>query len=483
MSLDLYSQAKNVITPGMGKKKLADLLGIKTPTARRLLERFRGETQGHCNDPVYRQVQRLKTAHRKWGPWRISQALGLTVDKAKLWLARYYRASNYRALNQPSHREADALAQAQPTRGKLRKVLEDGKSDVTYLGTKIRTLEDFLVYAEVDTKVWKVERFELNQWDVGMRGPDGCVLRSPLFQLKAWLRKCLVETMVRDVLSSMLTEFKTAAPERPSIPRDPKAKGLLEISILDLHLGKFASAAETGTAYNVDLCRQMFQTALEDLIAKTSHLKPAQILFSVGNDFYNTDSLAKTTTAGTPQDESVRWQESFVAGRVLIVEAIERLRKIAPVHVPIVSGNHDQQRAFYLGDALACWFSKTGDVVVDNSPALRKYFVFGRNLIGFCHGDSQGPPHAKLPLIMASEQRAAWARTDFHEWHVGHAHVKTRKVYLPCQDQDGVIVRVIPSLSPADAYLRSRGYQSKRAAEAFYFDPTAGCVAEFTHAA
>ena len=46
----------------MGKQRLADRLGVRTPTSRRLLHRFRGETQGHSNDPAYQKVRKLKDA-------------------------------------------------------------------------------------------------------------------------------------------------------------------------------------------------------------------------------------------------------------------------------------------------------------------------------------------------------------------------------------------------------------------------------------
>jgi hypothetical protein len=481
MVSDLYLRAKKVIKPGMGKQKLAFLLGVETPTARRLLQRYRGETEGHSTDPVYRRVRRLKETHPEWGGLRIAQQLGITHNKARLWLARYRGALQYTAAHPSFQSGDDVHTQEQGSGGEWTDIEQGNTRDLGFLGTRILTLQELLSCTKVDTKKWEVERFVVNKWEVGAKGPKGTIVTSPLFQVKAWLRRRIIETLVADVLSSMLTEFKRAAPEQPAIPRDPKAKGLLELSILDLHLGKFASAAETGTAYNLDLCRQMFRVALEDLISKTAYLKPAQVLFSIGNDFFNTDNLGKTTTAGTPQDEAVRWQESFVAGRVLIVEAIERLRKIAPVHVPVVSGNHDRQRAFYLGDALSCWFSKTPDITIDNSPALRKYYVFGSNLIGFSHGDCE--PHGNLPIIMATEQQEAWAKTKFREWHIGHWHLKRKKLFVPVEDQQGVVVRIIPSLCPADAWHRSRGYQSKRAAEAFYFDPSGGCVAEFTHAA
>jgi hypothetical protein len=45
----------------------------------------------------------------------------------------------------------------------------------------------------------------------------------------------------------------------------------------------------------------------------------------------------------------------------------------------------------------------------------------------------------------------------------------------------GVLVRIVPSLCPADAWHASMGYRGKLAAEAYFWDENEGCVATFTH--
>ena len=61
----LYAQARQILQaqPEIGKARLAALLGVKTPTSRRLRERWRGETQGHSTHPDYVRVQQLKQIH------------------------------------------------------------------------------------------------------------------------------------------------------------------------------------------------------------------------------------------------------------------------------------------------------------------------------------------------------------------------------------------------------------------------------------
>jgi hypothetical protein len=499
----LYQQAKQFLQqhPGAGKGLLAQHLGIKTPAARRLIERYRGETQGHSPHADYQQVLALKLKSPQIGSHAIAKALGITVDKARLHLNRYVGAQAYQGnfgamfppapVPLPAAPPAPAPAAAPPAAvtapapaavsktPELQDTVHHDARDLSYVGGQIQTADELLAYAQVDQQVWEIERQTVNKWEVGMRDASGGVVTSPLFQIKIWLRRRVVQQQLQSLITGMLDAFKVAAPSARVITRPPAGDGLLEISILDLHLGKYCWAPEVGEAYNLDIAQRTFHAALEDLLAKGAAMKPSTILLPIGNDFFNVDTLAGTTTAGTPQDEDGRWQQSFIAGRKLMVQAIERCREVAPVEIVMVAGNHDTARLYYLGEVLAGWFRHCPDVRVDASPTQRKYFRWHRSLIGFTHGDNE--PAASLPIIMATEQRSAWAETLHHEWHLGHFHARQKKVFQAVADQHGVIVRVIPSLCPADAWHKSRGYQGARAAEAFFFDPTAGCVAEFHH--
>ncbi|MEQ2006984.1 MAG: hypothetical protein ABMA26_09300 [Limisphaerales bacterium] len=490
----LYLTAKQFLQqhPGAGKGLLARHLGIKTPAARRLIERYRGETQGHNPDAEYQRVLALKLQHPQLGSHALAKQLGITVDKARLHLARYEGAQVFHGTQlatmfapaPPNLFSSDPPATAPADDAKQAGVLNDSARadgrDLSYVGHQVQSAEELLRYADVDGQVWEIERQALNKWDVGTKDPQtGAVLTSPLFQVKVWLRRRVVEQRLATLMNGLLDAFKVAAPPARVIARPPAGDGLFEIAIPDLHFGKFCWAAEVHEPYDMEIAARTFRTALDDLLSKGAALKPACILFPVGNDFFNTDNLEGTTTKGTPQDEEGRWQASFIAGRKLIVEAIESCRAVAEVRVCLVEGNHDQQRILYLGEVLAAWFRHAPDVTVDHAPTQRKYVRWHHNLIGLTHGCAE--PHANLPLIMATERAADWAAAAHREWQLGHLHARAKKVYQPMTDQQGVLVRIIPSLSAGDAWHRSKGYQGARAAQAFYFDPTAGCVAEFSH--
>jgi hypothetical protein len=468
----LYQRACELLRqePTMGKKTLAARLGLHPPMARRLRERFRGECEGHRTDPQYQQFLAIKRQNPDWGRQRIARTIGTNVENAALMLARYLGAMA---------RDLPPVPTPVGGTNKLEDVVHDDCRDMSYKGDRITNLEEFLAYAQVDTRTWEVERHLINRWELGSAGPDGSILTSPLFQIKVFLRRRIAEEKMTDLLASLLERFQQAAPVRQPVVYPPRGEGMLELSLMDLHLGKICWAPETGQHYDPETTEKMFWAAVEDLLAKAAGCRPEKILFVAGNDYFNTDSLGRTTTSGTPQDDGLTWKQGFIRGRDLMVRAIERLRQVAPVHVTCVNGNHDTARVFYLGEVLSAWFSRTPDVCVDNAPTQRKYVHYGRNLIGYTHGNNE--KHPNLPLLMANEQPVAWAKSQHREWHLGHWHIKRHKMFLPIEDQQGVLVRIVPSLCPADAWHSSMGYGGRLAAEAYYWHPQDGCVATFTH--
>jgi hypothetical protein len=451
-----YARARQLLeqNPNMGKAPLAALLGVKTPTSRRLRERWRGETEGHSTHPDYVRVQQLKQLHPEWGAVKVAQALGLTIDHAKVHLARWLGTQSYTggastvAAPAPVPTSAPSTTPSPPELpnsrdNELQDNVHDGERDLAYRGTRIQTLPNLLVYAQIDTRVWEVERHTLNKYEVAAKTPDG-MITTMLFQIKAWLRRRVAEEKLQNLMQGMLEQFRQAAPSRPAIIHRGGSKGLLEISIMDHHFGKYCSMAETGRAYDPEISERMFTTAVEDLLQKTAHLPVEKVLMVCGNDYLNTDHLGRTTTAGTPQDEALRYPESFSRGRQLLVRAIDRLREVAPVHVIMVTGNHDTQRLYYLGDVLHAWFRNTKDVVVDNSPRQRKYFQYHKNLIGLTHGHNE--KHIDLPLLLATENLGGWAGSCHREFDLGHFHSRKHKMFVPSFDRAGVLVRILPSL-------------------------------------
>jgi hypothetical protein len=205
-----------------------------------------------------------------------------------------------------------------------------------------------------------------------------------------------------------------------------------------------------------------------------------RILLPLGQDLFHYDTYYETpqTTKGTTLDADTRRRKLYPAVRQAMVEEIDRLRLIAPVDVVIVSGNHDVDTSFTLGDSIECWYHNDPAVEVDNGPTMRKYYRYGDNLLGFTHGSEE--PFNRLPVLMATECPLDWSVTTYREWQVGHKHRTRNSVPVPLQDHEGVLVRELPSLCPPDSWHYRKGFLHQRGAKAFLWHPEGGVAVEFT---
>jgi hypothetical protein len=302
-------------------------------------------------------------------------------------------------------------------------------------------------------------------------GATGKPVTTELYQVKAWLRRKTALIAAREEIEALKVQAKSASLPFPAIKRDGPNGMMLEVSIPDLHVGKLAWGKETGWEnYDSKIAVEVFERALSSLILRTSQYRFERVIFVVGNDLLNADNREATTTGGTPQNTDVRFQKSFTIARHLIVRAIETLRNVAPVLVPVVPGNHDTLSAWCLGDSLECYFHGAADVTIDNAPNFRKYHQFGKVMLMFTHGNSG--KLSEYPLTMAAEQPMMFGATLHREAHTGDKH------HLKVDEYKGIKVRISPALCPPDAWHADKHYVgSARSAEAFVWHKDEGLVA------
>jgi hypothetical protein len=260
----------------MGKKRLADKLGISTPASRRLLWRFRGETHGHSLDLEYQRVREINETNPDWGVARITQALHLSEDRVMVNLARWTGAQEVAGKPGAAPEEsATATATEGPNASStLQDDVREETRDLCYLGSQPRSLEDLLVYAQVDTAVWEVERWMSTKWKVGARNPaTGEILTSPLFQAKAWLRRKIIETTLRELPQELLEGFKKEAPAPAPAKYPPQREGVLEIVVFDSDRKKMCPGNECGCESNHEIANKVFRDAIEALSSASSPKK------------------------------------------------------------------------------------------------------------------------------------------------------------------------------------------------------------------
>lgn len=334
---------------------------------------------------------------------------------------------------------------------------------------KVKTSEGYRKDRKVD---WHVENGEVIQGDVE---DSGKMLVVPLYHIQVKLVRRTTEIQTRLVIHDFMEDAKKHSPKYPKIAYPKQKESLLyEVAFPDLHFGRLTWHEESGKDYDVGIAKQYLHTAVGKLLAHTEHYPVGRIVIPLGNDYFNVNSKTNATAKGTPQQEDTRWQKTFRLGRQLAVEIIDICSEIAPVDLLLVPGNHDEERLFYLGDALECWYNNNPNVTVDNKAVHRKYYQYGKNLIGFAHGADE--KLNQLPMMMANDVPEMWAATKFREWHTGDKH---RLNKLDVAETGGVVVRVLRSLVEFDAWTFNAGYMGIKAAEGFLWHPENGLIAHF----
>ena len=284
-----------------------------------------------------------------------------------------------------------------------------------------------------------------------------------------------------DILKTVSSFIENHSPHYPSIKRKIKLNNhLLVINPADIHIGKYANHLETGDGYNVEIACERVLEGLQGLIDKSKGFEVDRVLFCIGNDILHIDNVYNTTTAGTNQDVDGKWWEHFEIALALYVKCVEILREIAPVDVIHSMSNHDYQSGFHLAHALKSWFRLDSEVTFDISVAHRKYYQYGKNLIGLEHGD--GAKMANLPLTMAQERPLLWSETTHRYWYLHHLHHKVKHKWLDAKDFIGVTVEYMRSPSGTDSWHSRKGYVGvPRAVEGFLHEKNSGQVARLVH--
>jgi len=414
---------------------------------------------------------------------------------------RYTNVTGFASTKQPNIEESDDKPKDLPTAPEVGQNEKFEQKDAnhaefTWVGGNnyprdhVRTLEQLLIATGVDTEIWKVARHVVNKWDV-TSWREGFPDTRQNFQVKAWLERdigVVHEKIVGEIFQEMVEDYEP--PVYPFIPKVETKKGgiedknLLEISIFDLHIGKLAWGGETFENYDVKIARKRFLDSIQKLVQRASGFNFERILFPVGNDFFNSDTMENTTTKGTPQDEDLRWQKTFSVGVRLLVDAINMLRETGvPVDVLVIPGNHDFERSYYMGAYLEAWFKNDVAVNINNHASPRKYYRYGNTLLGLTHGSEE--KETSLPMLMATdvESKPMWSETKFHEWHLGHIHRKRTVKYeinksRPLNEDLGVTIRYLSSLTGTEEWHHKKGFVgSTKAADGFVWNHEFGLVA------
>ena len=338
-----------------------------------------------------------------------------------------------------------------------------------------------------DLDTFKVTSYKRNVWPTTAKDADGNLVSKNNFQVKvSFGLKNPVEAL-QAVQRGILEDIKFLAqrmiPERYERPDRPVGSRsvMFEPTVVDLHLGNLVWGEEAGEDWDMKIAERVFKQTVQSLVAealdsKNTHIE--EIVWLIGNDFMHADGKEAKTTAGTQLALDNRWPKLFRKAWQLQEWAINELRTIAPVRCIVIPGNHDELSSFTVGEVLYALYRHTEDVIVDNGPKPRKYYQYGKTLIGYTHGNHE--KLNQLPALMHADRDAKpyLSSAEYKEFHVGHFHHRKGMQFLPAhEDHHGVLVRVLPSVTAVDDWHFQKGFVGAvRAAEGYLYDRETGLI-------
>lgn len=243
---------------------------------------------------------------------------------------------------------------------------------------------------------------------------------------------------------------KNYTPKHENIKYNITNGKLLEISVLDLHLGKLGWHGDSGENYDYKIATQRFKYIIQDILEQVNHLEFEEIIFVWSNDFFHFDTINGTTTSQTHLDTDLRWQKLFRIGVELLIWAIDLISKKAKVRTFYIGSNHDRMISYFSLNYLYAWYRNNNNVIIDYDGISRKYIQYGKCMIGYCHGSEEGK---KISNIMAIESPEIWGKTLFRYMHCGHYHS-----LLVHEEKNGCITSWLGSPTGADFWHYSKGF-------------------------
>jgi hypothetical protein len=80
--------------------------------------------------------------------------------------------------------------------GNIEIIHENNGEIIDCSSNRLRTLNDVVRECKVDLRIWKVDKYIINKWEVGTKQLDGSIVTEPLFQVKVWLSKRIPDEII-----------------------------------------------------------------------------------------------------------------------------------------------------------------------------------------------------------------------------------------------------------------------------------------------
>lgn len=249
--------------------------------------------------------------------------------------------------------------------------------------------------------------------------------------------------------------------EKASNPEDEKLDKTLLIMLSDCHLGRNSVYKETGFQQTLQSSIKALYDNIDKYIQKFRHYGIKQIILPFGNDYLNSSFTGSTSSQFHKQDNSTTTQEIYRQASTAMIVIIDKLSRIAPIHVPLVVGNHCRDEEYALSLMFSAYFRNNPNVTIDTSTTTRKYIKQDNVLICLSHGYDDKKNIQNIAMIEAQK--------DFGEaknvyWFLGHEH------HFSAEEMPHQEIYRVPSMTESDKWTESKGYRAKTRSMAFIFN-------------
>ena len=330
------------------------------------------------------------------------------------------------------------------------------------------TPEKILAFHKLDADKWTVVSYTNNIWHA-MTGKDQGNQRRQMYQSKL-VAKPKAGGISLSEIDRHFRQLDRVYRNPIVFPPYPSGSKMAEVNIADLHLGRLSWHGDTGYNYDHKIARQMFGEIISEIYHELKMMPLEYITFVWTNDFFNSDTITKTTTGNTPQDTAIKWPKLFNTGVEMLVDAITMLSELAPVKTFYTASNHDEATAYHAIKYLEAWFRQDPRIEVNTDARPRKYLLYGNVLLGYTHGDKEKP--SRLSSLMPNEARTLWGQSVTREIHAAHLHSEHA-----IEEVNGVIVRRVSSPTAPDTWSDKAGYVTAvRKAQTFIYDRERGLM-------
>jgi len=392
--------------------------------------------------------------------------LEISTDILRTKISRYIRKNNLLVYN-GAIKDTEISTDVNKTEYKNGVYTSDRLIEI--MEGEIITPETILKAHNMNPQEWEVVSYRNNLWNAQKKGGDKVLMYQSRVSAKPRINSVDFK-IITDFFENYEYDAKIKIPQTPE--NYNRSGKVLEICLPDFHGGLLAWRKETGEDYDIKIAKQRLTTSISDIIVRCKGQNFSKIVFVTLGDLLHVDNDEQKTTKGTFQQTDGRIAKIFTNTLEVLILAIEQLRSIAPVEVIYIRGNHDGTTGYTLLKSLEMAFRNQDYITFDTDPNPQKHRMFGRNLIGWTHGDM---PQNNMRGWLMNYAKKDFGNSNHCEIHAGHFHTEKVKEVIQTEDKEGIVIRYLPTICPASYWEHQQGYsKNNKAIVSFVWDEELG---------